>query len=103
MPVLVRGDWRRSRTQTASRMEVFPWALSPVKSVMPPPRAQESVGKQRKSRRRREVRDKGGKMESVAASPIERASPDVESEILRIGAGIREGGNALQGERGRVG
>ena len=32
---VVRGDWRRRRTQTASRREVLPWALSPVKTVMP--------------------------------------------------------------------
>lgn len=32
---LVRGDWRRRRTQAASSSEVFPWALLPVKMVMP--------------------------------------------------------------------
>lgn len=54
LAVEVRGDWRRSRTQTASRREVLPWALSPVKRVRGPSRGQERAWKQRKSRRRRE-------------------------------------------------
>ena len=44
----LRGDCRRSNTHAASRMEVFPCALSPTKIVTPGASASRSDSKQRK-------------------------------------------------------
>ena len=89
----VRGDWRRSRTQTASRREVLPWALSPVKRVMGPSKGQESAWKQRKSRRRREVSMAAGRESGWSGKG---AASTAEARGL---AGKRRG---LQGRLGRI-